>query len=40
MKTYRFYDTDLYGNEEYDIKGENYTELLNTCIKYSRSFSF
>ncbi len=36
---YRFYDTDIYGNEEYDIVGEEYENLLKTCCKYSSVLS-
>lgn len=35
MDYYRFYDTDLYGIEEYDIIGEEYRRLIETCCKYS-----
>ena len=31
MKVYAFYDTDIYGNEEYDIRGDHYKELLRIC---------
>ena len=34
-----FYDTDPTGHEEYDISGEQYHSLLETCFKYSASFS-
>lgn len=39
MKKYNFYDTDILGNDEYDIAGEKYTELLKMCFKYSELFS-
>lgn len=32
---YRFYDTDVNENEEYDVIGEEYDILINTCCKYS-----
>ena len=35
MKKYVFYDTDIYGNEEYDIRGESYKILMHTCCRYS-----
>lgn len=37
---YYFFDTDSTGNEEYDIKGEEFSLLLNTCLKYSAVLSF
>lgn len=40
VKIYRFYDTDIYGNEEYDISENKYIDLLNCCIKYSSVFCF
>lgn len=40
MEYYRFYDTDLYGNEEYDISGEQYKELIKECCKHSKYMSF
>ncbi len=36
---YYFFDTDSTGNEEYDIKGEEFSLLLNTCLKYSTVLS-
>ena len=35
MKYYRFYDTDIYGKNSYDIKGDEYKNLLEKCFKYS-----
>lgn len=35
MKVYAFYDTDIYGNEEYDIRGDRYKELLRICCRNS-----
>ena len=35
MKKYVFYDTDIDGNEEYDIRGEAYRKLISTCCRYS-----
>ena len=40
MKIYKFYDTDITGWEEYDIKGEDYKELMRICCKYSKTMSF
>ena len=34
MQRFRFYDTDATGQEEYDISGTQYYELLHTCFKY------
>lgn len=34
MKKYVFYDTDITGQEEYDIAGEDYRELIQICCKY------
>ena len=39
-KIYRFYDTDYYGNEEYDITGEEYKQLIQTCCEHSEKMSF
>jgi len=39
MKEYIFYDTDDTGFEEYDICGEDYRRLIETCCKYSSYFS-
>jgi len=35
MNKYVFYDTDIDGNEEYDICGEAYKILMRTCCQYS-----
>jgi len=42
MKKYIFTDTDYEGRgeEEYDITGEDYKELIRTCAKYCDSFAF
>ncbi|MBQ9744289.1 MAG: hypothetical protein IJW19_04100 [Clostridia bacterium] len=40
MGYYRFYDTDPYGNEEYDIAGEQYRELIRVCCEHSKYMSF
>lgn len=37
---YTFHDTDDTGWAEYDIKGEDYIELMNLCIKYSKTVCF
>lgn len=34
MIKYKFYDTDSTGKEDYDITGEDYKELIQTCCKY------
>ena len=39
MKTYIFYDTDLYGQSEYNICQDEYKELIRTLCKYSTTFS-
>ena len=35
MNKYFFYDTDIYENEEYDIRGQDYENLIRTCCRYS-----
>ncbi len=42
MSSYTYYDTNIFGdcNEEYDIQGEKYVELLKLCFKFSATFSF
>lgn len=35
MEKYVFYDTDYEGNEEYDIRGEAYEQLIRICCQYS-----
>lgn len=37
---YIFYDTDITGNEDYDISGENYKNLLKACFRYCTTVSF
>lgn len=37
---YIFYDSDVSGNDAYDIQDSAYKELLNTCLKYCTSVSF
>ena len=39
MKKYVFYDTDIEGNEEYDIREEAYETLMRTCCQYSSTLS-
>lgn len=39
MRVYRFFDTDVTGAEEYDISGEQYQKLLQTCFQYSATVS-
>ena len=36
---YYFYDTDLMGQDDYDIRGESYRELIDVCCRFSTSFS-
>lgn len=42
MSHYTYCDTNIFGdcNDECDISGEKYTELLKICFKYSSTFSF
>lgn len=39
MSVYKFFDTDVFGKEEYDISGKHYLMLLMTCFKYSATVS-
>ena len=39
MIKYRFYDTDITGRENYDITGEHYKEVIQTCCKYCTELS-
>ena len=39
MKMYSFYATDLTGHAEYDIRGEAYRKLMETCCRYSSVLS-
>lgn len=39
MMQYSFYDTDIYGYESYDIRGNEYKELISTCCRYSKTLS-
>ena len=39
MKKYVFYDADETGFEEYDIRGEAYELLMQTCFRYSSVIS-
>lgn len=39
MKKYVFYDTDLTGQAEYDIAGENYQLLIRCCFQHCHSVS-
>lgn len=36
---YKFYDTDKFGINEYDISGNEYVELIHTCCKYCKTMS-
>lgn len=40
MKIFRFYDTDCYGEAEYDIVGNDYTALLSVCYQYAATVAF
>ncbi|MBQ7160614.1 MAG: hypothetical protein IJR90_02790 [Clostridia bacterium] len=40
MADFYYYDTDASGEAEYDISGEEYRLLLETCFKYGEYFSF
>ena len=39
MRIYKFYDTDLTGQEDYDIAGDQYKNLLKLCFKHSSTVS-
>ena len=39
-KAYYFYDTDPTGHEAYDIAGEDFAELIETCCRYCETVSF
>lgn len=39
VKKYKFFDTDSYGNMEFDISGQDYIQLLEICFKYSSTMS-
>ncbi len=38
--TYKFYDADPTGKEEYDISGEEYQKLLDVCFQYCVTMTF
>lgn len=40
LKTYYFYDTDILGNEEYNLEGEQYQTFLDICFAYCATMSF
>lgn len=40
MAIYKFYDSDNTGHGDYDITGDCYRILLETCFKYSSTVSF
>ena len=40
MRCYKFYDTDLNGNADYDIVGEEYEELIDFCCENAHMVSF
>lgn len=40
MNVYCFYDADVFGAREQDIKGQEYHKLLNTCFRYCKYVSF
>ena len=35
MTKYKFYDSDIWGNEEYDISGDEYVKLIDFCCDNS-----
>ena len=39
MEKYIFLDTDIYGQKEYDIRDNEYEELIYLCCKYCKIFS-
>lgn len=39
LRTYRFYDSDITGHEEYDISGEQYQRFLQACFRYCTTVS-
>ena len=39
MSKYIFRDTDISGEAEYDITGDNYVKLISVCCKYSSYLS-
>lgn len=39
MKIYKFYDSDITGQAEYDISGEQYHRLLQSCFQYCATVS-
>ena len=40
MNEFVFLDTDITGTEDYDIKGQDYSNLINICCKYCSVLSF
>lgn len=38
-RKYTFYDTDITGKAEYNISGQEYESLIETCCRYSEFFS-
>lgn len=40
MNEFVFLDTDITGTEDYDIKGRDYSNLINICCKYCTVLSF
>ena len=39
MSKYIFYDTDISGEKDYDIAGDDYVKLISICCKYSAYLS-
>lgn len=39
MRKYKYYDTDIKGEAEYDIVDTDYFDMINTCFKYCVSFA-
>lgn len=39
LNIYKFFDSDIAGQAEYDISGERYQQLLQSCFKYCATVS-
>lgn len=39
LNIYKFFDSDITGQAEYDISGEQYQQLLRSCFKYCATVS-
>ena len=40
MKIYKFFDWDPKTDQEYDLSGREYNDLIEVCFKYSGVMSF